>query len=142
MLTGACQFGHGVDGFGINFIHSGLCHVSETGHKHRRNRLFPDVCDLVPKARRTNVFYESFESESAYFLGRRRRLARVIHHHHRKPGKQIDVRYFSTTSYAARRKTQARDRDGVVWSNGCGLNAQPSTDASPTTVVVTCHPVL
>ena len=39
--------------------------------------------------------------------------------------------------------TQARDTDGMVWSNGfCGLNAQPPTDASQATLIVTCHPVL
>ena len=30
----------------------------------------------------------------------------------------------------------------MVWSNDCGLNAQPQTDASHATLIVTCHPVL
>ena len=38
--------------------------------------------------------------------------------------------------------TQAHDTDGMIWSNGCGLNAQPPTDASQATLTVTCHPVL
>ena len=40
--------------------------------------------------------------------------------------------------------TQARDTDGMVWSNGCGVNAQPPTDARfwdvPSCVVMYPYP--
>jgi len=48
-----------------------------------------------------------------------------------------DLRY-ARVGFSASFKptTQARDTDGVVWSNGCGLNAQPPTDARQTTLRV------
>ena len=50
-----------------------------------------------------------------------------------------DLRY---TQALIKPTTQARDTDGMVWSNCCGLNAKPPTDASQTALIVTCNHLL
>ena len=44
--------------------------ASEMGYKHRQNRLFPDVGDLAPKARKT--FFTKVRSQRAHFFVYRR----------------------------------------------------------------------
>ena len=47
--------------------------ASETGCKHRQNRLFPGVCDLAPKPKSTkNVFFTKVRSQRAHFFVYRR----------------------------------------------------------------------